>query len=300
MTKLSIWLRAVRPFSFTASVIPVVIGAVAALGFEGAVAWSLFPLVVIASVAFHAATNLVSDYFDYENEVDKDYTFGSSGIIVEGQLKPKQALVGGLILFVIGLAIGIIFFIYRGWPIAILGIVGFLGGFFYCGRPVGYKYLALGDLGVFILMGPLMVIGSYLVLTGTYSHSILLISLPIGMLVTAILHANNTRDIKHDLEAKIKTMANQSGHRLAKIEYSFLVTGPYPFVLILIAVDIISIWSLLVFLSIPLALKNINLIKKSDPEQPETIAFADVETAKLHLLFGLLFAAAITIGAFVS
>ena len=60
-TKLSIWLQTIRPFSFTASVTPVVVGAVLSLAFPGQVHWFLFPLVVICSVLLHAATNVVSE-----------------------------------------------------------------------------------------------------------------------------------------------------------------------------------------------------------------------------------------------
>ena len=80
---------------------------------------------------------------------------------------------------------------------------------FYTGKPIGYKYIALGDFLVFTLMGPLMVIGSYYVLTGDYNTNVLYVSLPVGFLVAAILHANNLRGIVHDTQANVKTLAKQ-------------------------------------------------------------------------------------------
>jgi 1,4-dihydroxy-2-naphthoate octaprenyltransferase len=103
----------------------------------------------------------------------------------------------------------------RGEVILVLGIVGILGGFFYTGWPIGYKYVALGNFFVFLLMGPLMVIGTFYALTGQYSADVLYISLPIGFLV-ANPSANNLRDIIHDQKASIKTLAAVAGNGYAK------------------------------------------------------------------------------------
>lgn len=295
--RLAVWLQAVRAFSFPASIVPVAVGAVLAAHFEGAVAWWLLPFIAVASVLMQAGTNLVSDYFDYVKGVDKDYTYGSSGVLTAGLLTPGQVLVGGLLVFATACGIGLLFIAMRGWPILALGVVGLLGGIFYTARPVGYKYLALGDALVFTLMGPLMVIGSYFVLTGSYRHSILIASLPVGCLVAAILHANNMRDIGHDLDAHVRTVANLLGHDRARLEYYVLVGGAYVAVVGMIAGGLISPWGLLVFVTAPLAAKNFQRVVHSQPQQPETIATLDVQTAQLHLAFGLLLSLGILLGA---
>jgi hypothetical protein len=82
----SVWFQATRPFSLTASVLPVVIGAVLAASAQGPVDWPLFPLIVVCSLLFHIGTNMVSDYFDYRRGVDRDETFGSSRVLLEGLL----------------------------------------------------------------------------------------------------------------------------------------------------------------------------------------------------------------------
>jgi 1,4-dihydroxy-2-naphthoate octaprenyltransferase len=294
---LAVWLQAVRAFSFPASIVPVAVGAVLAAHSEGPVAWWLVPFVAVASVLMHAGTNLVSDYFDYRKGVDKDYTYGSSGVLVNGLLSPLQVFIGGLAVFAASCVIGLLFVAVRGWPILALGVVGLLGGIFYTARPVGYKYFALGDALVFLLMGPLMVIGSYFVLTGSYNHAVSVASLPVGCLVAAILHANNMRDIEHDLDAHVRTVANLLGHDRSRAEYYFLVGGAYVAVLGMIAGGLVSPWGLLVFATVPLAVKNVRRVIHSQPRRPEMIATLDVETAQLHLAFGLLFALAILLGA---
>jgi len=293
----AVWLRAVRVFSFPASIVPVVVGAAMAAHSDGPVAWWLLPFVAVASVLMHAGTNLVNDFFDYLKGVDTDYSYGGSRVLVEGLLSPRQAFVGALAMFAGSCVIGLLFIAVRGWPIFALGVVGLLAGFFYTARPVGYKYFALGDALVFILMGPLMVIGSHFVLTGSYDHSVLIASLPVGCLVAAILAANNMRDIQHDRNARVRTVASLLGHDRARLEYYALVGGAYVSVLGMIAGGLVGAWGLLVLVTVPLAVRNVRRVARSQPLQPQTIATLDVQTAQLHLAFGLLFALTILLGA---
>jgi len=286
----------VRAFSFTASITPVLVGAALAVGHDGPVAWSLLPLVVLCSLLFHAGTNVVSDYYDFRKGVDRPGTLGSSGVLVEGLMEPAALLAGGLGLFLAGCVLGLVFVAVRGAPMLVLGVVGLMGGLCYTGAPVGYKYLALGDVFVFILMGPLMVIGSFFALTGAYHHGVLLASLPIGCLVAAILHANNMRDIAHDTEARVRTLANVLGHSAARWEYLLLVAGAFVAVGVMAAGGVVPAWALLAVLSAPPALANTKAMWRSDPAQLEQIATLDVRTAQHHFLFGLLYAAGIALG----
>jgi 1,4-dihydroxy-2-naphthoate octaprenyltransferase len=295
---LSVWFQAARPFSLTASVLPVVIGAVLAATVDGPVDWPLFPLIVACSLLFHIGTNMVSDYFDYSRGVDRDETFGSSRVLIEGLLTPKQLLAAGIILFAVGFSLGLLLVAVRGWPIFILGVIGLLGGWFYTGGPVAYKYVALGDILVFVLMGPLMVIGSFLALTGEFSMTVLYASLPVGCLVAAILHANNLRDITHDARANIKTMAMVLGLPVAKAIYMGLVAGAYLVVLIMVLGKLVTPLALAVLITFPLAVRNVKAVLASVPGKPESIAMGDVMTAQLHLAFCALFGIAIFIGTF--
>ncbi len=292
------WLQAVRPFSFTASMVPVFLGAALVPFLHASARWALLPLVVLASLMVHAATNLVGEYYDYHKGVDRPETYGGSRVLVEQRLAPRQVLIAGVLLFGLTACIGVVFVVVHGWPILLLGLIGIAGGFFYSAMPVGYKYLGLGDVCVFILMGPLMVIGSFFVLTGRWSLQALWISLPVGCLVAAILSANNLRDIKHDTEALIRSSATLLGHRWARWEYSALITGAYGVTTGLAAVHVLPWWSLATWLTIPLGIKNIRMALHSRVDNPEQIATLDVRTAQLHLLFGVLLIGSVPAGAF--
>ncbi len=288
LNSLQIWFQAARPFTFTASVTPVLLGGVLALGRGHTADWFALPLFLICAVLFHAATNLISDYTDFLKGVDKDYTFGSSGVLVAGLLSPRQVKAGAHVLFGIGFVLGLTLVALRGFPILALGLIGIAGGYTYTGRPLGYKYFALGDVLVFILMGVLLVVGADYALTGVVSARSFWVSLPISALVTAILYANNLRDIRHDAEAGVRTLAGVIGGNKAKRVYYGLVAFAYFSVAGMILAGILSLWSLLVFVSCPLAVRNMKMIREGNLNEPAQLATADVATAQLHLSFGLL------------
>jgi len=296
-SSLSLWVQAVRAFSFTASVIPVLVGGLFALGATGPKRWALLPLAVLGGLLLHAGTNLINDYYDFKRGVDREGTFGSSGILVAGLMPPRSIFLGALVAFGLTVAIGVVLVAVRGWPMLLLGGIGLLGGYLYSGRPVGYKYIALGDPLVFVLMGPLMVIGGYLTVTGQYHHNVLLLSLPIGCLVAGILGANNLRDIKDDGEAKVNTLARLLGRRAGKVEYLLLVLGAYGSVGALVLTKVLSPWTLLVLVSGPIAVKNLALVLRSREDEAQDLATADVATAQLHMIFGVLLGLGVVLGA---
>ena len=288
-SKFSIWIQAIRPFSLSASTIPVIVAALyAKVIYPGEIFWFLFPVAFICAALFQIGANLVSDYYDFKTKVDRTETFGSSRVLVEGLLTPKAIYLAGTYCLIIGFLLGLTLVYFRGPAILLLGIIGLLGGYFYTAKPVGLKYLALGDLTVFLLFGPLMVIGAFLALTGDFSWNAFYVSLPLGFLILAILHANNTRDILHDSQANIKTLAMVLGMKGAKAEYYFLIFGSYISIILFVIFKILSPWSLLVFLSIFPAISNVRSISSAKVEKPAEISMLDVKTAQVQLIFGIL------------
>lgn len=289
-SKFQIWFRATRPFSFTASSIPVIFSAVSAFVFyDGQVEWYLLPVVFLGALFFHVGANMVSDYYDYKFNVDREGTLGGSGVIIEKLLPPKHVMYGGYLAFLIGFLLGLILVSVRGLEILIMGLGGLFIGLFYTLTRKGLKYIALGDLAIFIAFGPLLVAGSYFALTGTYPLHIILLSLPIGFLVVAILHANNSRDIYNDAFAKIKTLPMLMGIGFAKFEYYFLVFGAYVLLILFVIFKLATPWILLAFLSFPIALRNCKEFASISKDNLNVITMMDVKTAQLHFLFGLLF-----------
>ncbi|MCC6865548.1 MAG: 1,4-dihydroxy-2-naphthoate octaprenyltransferase [Ignavibacteria bacterium] len=295
LSKTAVYFQAVRAFSFPASLIPCLLGAMLALLEGGNVSWYLMPFIAISLLLLHAGSNVISDVDDYQRGVDAKGTLGGSRVLPDELLSSKEMFRFGMILFSLAVLFGLPIIFDRGMMILWLGILGIVGGFFYTGKPIGFKYIALGDIFIFLLYGPAIVTGTFYALTGILSLSAALISIPLGLLVTGILQANNLRDIINDRKANIKTLATVFGEGFAKGEYVFLIAGAYITVILLIVFNILSLWSLIVFLSLPVALKNMNMIKGIKIEDTGKIAMLDAMTAQLTLMFGVLLSISIII-----
>lgn len=295
VSKGAVYFQALRAFSFPASLIPCLLGAMLALLYGTEVTWWLMPFIAISLLFLHAGSNVISDVDDYKKGVDAKGTLGGSRVLPDGLLTPKEMFRFGLLLFGFAVLAGLPIILDRGMLVLWLGIVGIIGGFFYTGRPIGYKYVALGDIFIFLLYGPAIVTGTFYALTGMFFTEVLLISIPLGLLVTGILQANNLRDIINDRKANIKTLATVFGEGFAKGEYVFLIIGAYLTVILLVVFNVLSLWSLLVFLSLPIALKNMNMIKGVKIEDTGKIAMLDAMTAQLTLMFGVLLSISLVI-----
>src|SRR5438128_4017333 len=182
----------VRPFSFTASVLPVSVGGAIALG-QGRMHWPLFIAALLGALGLHIGTNVINEIYDVRHGIDSITSPRMSMAILKGRVTERDAFVIAWSGFILALLMGIFLVLHRGWPIVLLGRSGFIGGYFYTAPPFQYKYRALGLPLVFILRGPLMVVGSYFAVTGSFDPNLLIVSLPVGLLVTAILHGNEWR-----------------------------------------------------------------------------------------------------------
>lgn len=284
------WFMATRPFSFTASIIPVLIGTLLA-AYDGAFDLGRFCLVIVASVLVHAGSNLVNDYFDHVNGADKPAALGRGGAIQRGVIPPRGILVFGLVLFAIATVIGLWIVYITGWQILLFAVPSLLAAYFYTGGPKPLGYIALGEVTVFLFMGPMLVVGSYYVQAETISWAAALASLPVGLLVTAILQANNIRDIQDDTEAGKRTLATFIGRRWANREYVVLVVSAYLVLAVITLGGVLPALVLIAFVTIPRAIETARIVLHRDEARLLNAALR--MTAGLHLRFGLLMSAAL-------
>ena len=292
--KIKLWIRAIRPFSLTGSAIPVTLGAILAMN-QDRFQFEYFILSIIAIVLLQASVNLLSDYDDYENKVDTQDSYGSSGVILEKLLTSRQVFRGGIICLIIGCGIGIFLSYERGIMVLILGTIGAIGGYSYTRKPLELKYKGFGAPLVFLLFGPLMVIGSYYVQLQQISAEAFYISIPVGLLTTAILHANDIRDIIHDKKAGIKTLSLVVGINPAKAIYYAMLLFSYIAIIIMCIFKVLPLWSLLCFLTLPSAFANIRTLYHCEMNSPGLISL-DKATGKLQAQFGLIMIISIIIG----
>lgn len=279
------WLRALRYHSFTASIIPILTSSVLAL-LEGPIVWSLAIAMLVAAVAVHAGANMANDYFDDRKGVDNEQTLGPHKIIQLGLLTPSQVRNGMIGAFGLATLLGIFIVSATNWKVFVLAAASLAAAFFYTAGSKALGYIALGELTVFIFMGPAMVCGAYYVLTGSVSSTSVLLSIPIGAITAAALHANNMRDIEHDRMAGKKTLAIILGREYSVIEYVFWIVVSYLALLLTLLFDR-SLWPILLTLAtLPNARRLIDLVRAG----ADTVSLGRLlrKTARLHLQFGSL------------
>ena len=187
----------------------------------------------------------------------------------------------------------------RGPAIVVLGLLGLIGGWGYTAPPLQYKYHALGVPLVFVLMGPLMVVGSYFAITGTWSLAALVLSVPVGCLVAAILHGNEWRDIGEDSRAGITTLSSRIGKEWAHYGYVALVLGAYITLGLAVAFRLLPPATLLAILSLPFLAQVVRSAELGATGQARAIAMIDVQTARLHLAFGSLLVLGVLLSAWI-
>lgn len=277
------WWWAMRPWSYTAAIIPVLLGAAIAAS-QGHLQLGLLALTLVGSVAIQAGTNLVNDYYDFRKGADGPAAIGIGGAIQRGDLTPRQVLLGGLVAFGLGAAIGLYLVSVTGPFIFWLGLLSVLCGYFYTAGPFALAYVGLGEIAVFLFMGPVIVVGSYYVQAGTVTPAVVLASLPVGFLVAAILHANNLRDLESDRKIGKRTLATLLGRAGARVEYYLLIGGTYLSLLLMVATGIAPWLTLACLVTLPLAVRLVRIAAR----ESEAPALQPVlrQTAKLHLQFG--------------
>ena len=278
------WFLASRPWSFSMSAISVSVGSALA-AIYGDFSWFLYLAALIGTIFMHAATNLINDYYDVQSGVDTPEVATAQyrpHPLVEGKLEAGQVRTAAYILYGLSILIGIYLAATRGWALMWIGLIGAFASLTYTAPPLKYKYSALGEISVFLMWGPLMVAGAFFVQRQEFSVNAFWISLPFGVLVALVLLANNIRDIKHDHDKGILTLAIVLGQQKGILLYATLVVVAYLGIIWMSIFGPLYLWSLLVLVSLPLALRLLKQMKERIP------ADADARTAQLDTAFGVL------------
>jgi 1,4-dihydroxy-2-naphthoate octaprenyltransferase len=238
-------------------------------------------------------TNLANEYFDYVQGVDKPDSLGPAGVIVEGKLAGSRVQAAAVLSFAAGATLGIYIVLQVGIVILVIGLVSVLFAWFYTAKPLSLGYRGFGEPEVFAFMGPVMVAAAYYVQARAFAWTPLLVSLPVGFLVTAILHANNLRDLTQDMERGRLTWAVlackywglERGRRIACWGYYLLLMNAYLTLIGLAAIRIVPWFVLLTLVTIPQALMLMRFVSSGIRGKPLNRVVKG--TALLHLIFGV-------------
>ena len=288
------WVIAVRPWSFPASAMPIIATLAFLFWTNAEINWLYGVWALVGMLLFHMTGNTWSDYFDYKKKVDADDTFGAK-TLTTGMFQPEEIKKLAIGLLAASLICGIGLLLVTGLPLLWIGLAGAV-------LTLAYPYLkfnALGDLDILLTFAFLPTIGTSYVATGAIDWSVLLIALPIGLITDGILHSNNTRDMKTDKRAGINTMAMSLGPKSAAALYAFEVTFPYLWVGICSIFGFLPLHTIIVFMTLPVALGCAKTMVHGVKDKIELIADMDVRTANLQLMFSVLLSIAFVLARFI-
>jgi 1,4-dihydroxy-2-naphthoate octaprenyltransferase len=188
--------------------------------------------------------------------------------------------------------LGLFIFFQAGWPVMVIGLLSVAAAIAYTGGPFPLGYYGLGDLTVFIFFGPVAVCGSYYIQALEFSFPVLIASIPVGLLITAILVVNNLRDINTDAAVGKKTLAVMLGTRGTRYEYLICLLLSFTVPFFMLFIGYVSIWVALVLLALPFAF---SLIRSVWVDRGKILNKTLAGTGQLVLVFSLLFSVGIMV-----
>lgn len=270
------WLVITRAAVFSMTVTSGLIGGLLAIGAERllggfAVDYGLLILAVVGLVVAHAANNMINDYFDLEGGIDTDDYVRAQYAphpILSGWVTKRQLGAAILLMNAIDLAILLYLMSVRGPLVAAFALGGLFVSVFYVAPPIRLKHIGLGEPGVFVVWGPLMVVGTFFVATGQIPGWAWIASLPYAILVTSVLFGKHIDKIEADTKKGVRTMPVLLGEKNARLVAQALMIAFYPIVLVAAAVGWIGPWVALVVLGIPRLIQVLKVFGQPKPNVP--------------------------------
>lgn len=292
------WYNALRPWTLHGAIVPIVLAGLVAIAYADfnldILEWTIFILVLTGGILLQSSANLLNTYGDFEKGTDTVENHSRSPELVTGELNPKHVRDLGFIFIGIVALIGIILIWYSGWWLLVIGVAGIIGVVTYT-LGTSYKYMGLGQISTFFLMGILMPIGTYYTMTGTFSWLIVLFTLPNAFTITGVLAGNETRDYHTDKIAGANTMSGHMSYDNALKYYRTINIMCYPILVVLLVTHSIPYTCVLAFL----ALIDYSKLYKNSKNAPTNIksSFMLVPKAFVHNWhFGALLAIGYLIG----
>lgn len=279
------WLLASRPKTLPAAAAPVFVGTAVAYSSDSQNLLAA-SIALICSLLIQIGTNFVNDLYDFLKGTDDENRVGPTRALAAGWITQAQMKLAIYLTFGTTFILGLLLVYHAGWIILLIGILSLISGYAYTAGPLPLAYNGLGDIFVFIFFGIIATVGTYYVQSLHFSEFALLASIPVGLLITNILVVNNYRDAEEDKKKNKKTLTVKLGKPFARFQYSASLLISYVVPIYIFYTFDVSIYILLPFFSIPLAVKLIKDMKSLEGEElNKTLEY----TAKLAILFSFLF-----------
>jgi 1,4-dihydroxy-2-naphthoate octaprenyltransferase len=282
------WLAGARPKTLPAAVAPVLVGTGVATALDG---FRPVPavLALVVALALQVAVNYANDYSDGKRGTDADRV-GPMRLVGSGAAPPRQVLIAAGLAFAVAGVAGLGLAALSSWWLVAVGAVCIAAAWTYTGGPLPYGYRALGEVFVFVFFGPVAVVGTTFVQTGTLPGLAFAVSVPVGLLIVSLLVVNNLRDIEGDALVGKRTLAVLLGERGTRLTYVGLLVGAFA---VVAAVGLGRPWVELALLGTPFAVPPARTVL-SGGRGPALIG-ALQGTGLLTLVTGILLAAGLVL-----
>jgi 1,4-dihydroxy-2-naphthoate octaprenyltransferase len=232
--------------------------------------FSFLPWLVLTLglILAHASNNIFNDYTDFVRGVDKDNYYRNiygAQPVASGLMSKRQHLTYFAVTAVIALSLGLYLIWYAGFSVTAWLLLG-MGAFFLLFYTWPLKGLAMGEIAVLIVWGPLMIGGGYYVLAHQWNWNVVIASLPYVLGVTTVIFGKHIDKLEMDRAKGIHTLPVVIGEKASRAAVLAMMIAPYLFTLYLIAVKFFTPVMLIVFLALPTFLKIYPVFLKPKPE----------------------------------
>lgn len=278
------WLIAARPATLWAAVAPVLVGAGLAAG-DDSFRWDAFAVTLVAAVLLNVAVNFANDASDARRGTDTAERIGPPRAVASGLLTARQVWAGTVVVLGAAAAGGVYLAVIAGWVVVAIGAASIAAALAYTGGPA-YGYRALGEVFVFVFFGLVATVGSRYVHDATAPADAWLLAVPVGMLVTAILVANNVRDVETDRRTGKRTLAVLLGRDRTRILFAALTWGAFVPIAGFAAAGWTPPATAISLAATPLAWRPVRLVQREVAGPPLIAALKG--TARLHVAVGAL------------
>jgi len=271
MDAVSRWLLITRACVFSMTLTSGLIGGLLAAATAPAPRWNLFALALVGLVLAHAGNNMINDYFDTAGGVDTEsYTRAlyAPHPLLSGLISKRGLVTAILATNLADLAILLALVAARGWPVAAFALAGLFVSVFYVAPPLKLKHHGLGEPGVFLVWGPLMIGGTYYVTAGTVPGWLWLASLPYALVVTTVLIGKHIDKYEQDRARGIHTLPVLLGREVSLHLNQVLMIGFYAAVVALVATGAVGWGVLLVGLAVPRLVEVLKAYGQPKPAAP--------------------------------
>ena len=271
MDGVSRWLLITRACVFSMTITSALVGGLLAAATADAPRWGLFALALIGLVVAHAANNMINDYFDTTGGVDtSEYTRAlyAPHPLLSGLISKRGLIAAIAACNVIDLAILVFLTVERGPLVIAFALAGLFVSVFYVAPPLKLKHHGLGEPGVFLVWGPLMIGGTFFVTTGTMPSWVWVASIPYALVVTTVLIGKHVDKYEQDSARGIHTLPVLLGRERSLRLNQVLMAAFYVIVVGLVLAGHLGAGVLLVAAALPRLVRVLRAYSEPKPATP--------------------------------